>query len=229
MLHLAPGYGSFQQVTSLFGPEAAIAGWARLPHIIEEDHPSLALDDKHPQSEALAEYLSSLGWPILLADGEAIQWSSVLGNLALNAIPAILLRNKSYTIDRPEWWAWEVEVMREALGVLQKAGVPLVALPGRDVPGLARAWGTLAGEALQDYMRAFPAPDPNLGDSLGFRSNHGDYLYGAIAVLADGLGWQAPLNHALALKLSDEYKQWPSYDPVGRAKTLGAILRLARP
>jgi 2-dehydropantoate 2-reductase len=139
----------------------------------------------------------------------AMKWSKLLANLLGNATSAIADRSPAELYADPGVFAIERRQLLEALAVMRRLALSPVALPGADVRLLA-AGVRLAPVLARPILRlvvggARGGKDPSLRAHT--RSGSGpsevDWLNGAVAEAADGLGVVAPVNRRLTTLLHE--------------------------
>jgi 2-dehydropantoate 2-reductase len=142
-------------------------------------------------------------------DAAAMKWSKLLANLVGNATSAIVDRPPAELYADPGVFAVERRQLLEALAVMRRLGLSPVALPGADVRLLAagvRLPPVLARPILRLVVSgARGGKDPSL--RVHARSGSGqsevDWLNGAVAEAAEGLGGVAPVNRRLTTLLHE--------------------------
>lgn len=246
ILSLQWGVGNVERVTSIFGAEQVLVGVVTKPlHFLtsSDGHntplPSalrvgtwggVALQHNHPLSIKVANLLKDSGLNVQLEDADALLWSSVFWGIQANALSSILDIPPAQVYQDKTLFAYEHEQLAEAWVILQRAGIKLVDLPGVKVAQMARQLTWLPRPVVSYALRRNPRP-PSLRDDLHLRTGRSEaaYLNGAIAIKADQMGLQAPLNYALALTLTDIAEGralWRQYQ--GNPQLLFATLRLAK-
>lgn len=235
MLLLQWGYGGLQQAYSAFGQDSILYGMVTKPIGWESNHPQaenwggIALQYDHPHTEAIATLLHTAGWQVELGPAEAIQWSSVFWGIQANAISSILNIDPMQVYQDPMLFGYEYRQLTEALRILAQAEVPMIPLPDVDIPALVQTMIHTPMADLPSQLMSYPRP-PSLKTDLLAQTGRNDaaYLHGAIALRADGMKLQAPLNHALAFTLTDIAEGRALWEPYQRApQLLMATLRLA--
>jgi ketopantoate reductase len=217
------GRGSRQTIDALFGTGHGLVGLA-----LGDER--LVLADDHPQTNAVAALMTAAGFTVTTARAESIEWSSVFWGIQGNAISAILDIAPELIYDDPSLFAIEHAQLVEAYGIIRQTGTPLIRLPGVNVPAMARQLGWIPRRWAARFLRKHPRP-PSLRDELTKKSGRSDaaYLNGAIALRADEANLRAPVNHALALIVTDIAEgraMWSQYQQ--NPALLQATIRLAR-
>jgi 2-dehydropantoate 2-reductase len=144
-----------------------------------------------------------------LGDAAAMKWSKLLANLVGNASCAIVDLSPGELYADARVFAIERRQLLEAIAVMRRLRLSPVALPGADVRLLAlgfRLPPVLARPILQRVVgSARGGKDPSL--RVHARSGVGpsevDWLNGAVASAAEGLGGVAPVNRALTKLLHE--------------------------
>jgi 2-dehydropantoate 2-reductase len=142
-------------------------------------------------------------------DAAAMKWSKLLANLVGNASSAIVDVSPAELYADPAVFAMERRQLLEAIAVMRRLGLSHVALPGADARLLVlgfRLPAVLARPILQRVVSgARGGKDPSL--RVHARSGVGpsevDWLNGAVASAAEGLGGVAPINTALTKVLHE--------------------------
>lgn len=237
------GMGGVQQIESAFGAEHALLGVATRPldyaetadgqldraRLVVGQGGGIALQAGHRLSQKVAALMRAVGLKVILGEQAALQWSSVLWGIQTNALAAVLNLSPAQIYDDPTWFAYEHCQLVEALSIIRRLGVRLLRLPGVNVPLLARGLGGLPPHWARPFLRRFPRP-PALKHDLALKTGRSDaaYLNGAVALQAHQLGLRAPVNHVLALTVTDIAEGrglWSYYQQ--HPKVLEAALRLA--
>lgn len=152
----------------------------------------------------LAGICGAAGLPtLLLADYRRLKWSKLLLNLLGNAGAALLALSPDALLADPRLFALERRVFLEALAVMRALSLGPYALPGYDVPLLARAMRLpeplarrlLAGRIARG--RGDKPPSLRLELERGRRRTELDWLNGAVARHGAALGIATPANAAL--------------------------------
>jgi ketopantoate reductase len=242
LLHL--GYGGLQQAHSAFGPDSTLYAcptaqptFAVTPDGAPDYHQvqlagdgGISLGGEHRLAEGLGQALAQAGWHVELGPTAAIQWSGVLWGLQANALSAILNIAPAQVYSQPDLFTHEYDQLREALAVLGRIEASLIALPGVNIPDMTRQLMRSHPADLPTLLADYPRP-PSLAEDLrsGTGRSAAAYLNGAIALQADSQGWKTPLNHTLALILTDIAEgraRWADYQ--ANPALLQAQLRLAK-
>ena len=212
------GVGSEDSLRMLFGPERIVSGTlltaVSMPEpgtIIEEKQRGIALADDVPAAKSALEALSQTALNIsALPDSRSLKWSKLLLNMLGNATSAILDMPLSAIYADPRLFAIERAAFIEALHILELQDIKLYDLPGTPVRLLAsimRWFPPVISRPLlkQKVARGRGEKPPSLLLALraSSRKTEAAWLNGAVAGAAKQLGRAAPINHALALTVSD--------------------------
>lgn len=243
MVVLQNGYGSIQRIESVFGAghtlAAAItrpfwygsyqAGKPNLSHILSAEWGGVALQADHALSETVANMLRQIGLEVQMGFAESIQWSSVFWGLQANAISSILDITPQAVYQSSQWFPYEHAQLKEAMRVIKAMNVKLMPLPGVNVPRIAQIIERVPYKLAAPLLSVFPRP-PSLRDDLRWQTGRSDaaYFNGAIAALGHNLRLRTPINHALALVLTDLAEgraRWERYR--NKPDLLEASLRIA--
>lgn len=138
------------------------------------------------------------------AERIALTWSYVFWQLQANALPSLLDVDPREVYQNPILWEIEAAQIWEARRVIRRLNIKLMALPNADVPRIARLTRWLPPQFLAP--RLIPLIKPlNLKTDLLLNTGRSDaaYLNGAIAAAAYNLRIPAPVNHVLAIAITD--------------------------
>jgi 2-dehydropantoate 2-reductase len=142
-------------------------------------------------------------------DAAAMKWSKLLANLVGNATSAIVDRPPTELYRDKGVFRVERLQLLETLAVMRRLGHAPVALPGADVRLLAAAVRlppVFARPILQrvvDGARGGKDPSLRIQARSGSGPSEVDWLNGAVAKAAEGLGGAAPVNRRLTTLLHD--------------------------
>ncbi|MCQ3929128.1 MAG: hypothetical protein DPW16_01605 [Chloroflexi bacterium] len=210
VLSLQPGIGSLEKLTSLLGPEKSLRAvitreftWHDTS-VITNGAGGFVVSE-HPQAAFIGELLqqAGLGKP-RTAPADSLGWSDAFWRLHANALPTLLNIAPASVYDDPDVWQLEYRQLREAIMVIDRLNINLVNLPGVHVPHLAWLVQLLPPRWLAKVLKRRVCP-PSLRADMEHKSGHSDaaYLNGAVAQAAYGLQLPAPVNHVLALSVTD--------------------------
>jgi 2-dehydropantoate 2-reductase len=144
-----------------------------------------------------------------LEDVAAMKWSKLLANLVGNASSAIVDLSPADLYADPAVFGIERRQLLEAIAVMRRLGLSPVALPGADVRLLALAFRlppVLARPILQRVVggaRGGKDPSLRVHARSGIGPSEVDWLNGAVASAAEGLGGVAPVNRKLTSLLHE--------------------------
>jgi 2-dehydropantoate 2-reductase len=163
-------------------------------------------------------------------DARSMKWSKLVANLVGNASSAIVGRPPGEVYADPLGYEVERRQVREAVAVIKRSGLRLVALPGADVRLLDVATRLPAPIARQILSRVVAGARGGKAPSLLQRAQLGsgdvrsevEWLNGAVARAAVDLGGRAAVNERLAALVSEVL-----VDPDRQAWFDGRIDRLA--
>ena len=140
----------------------------------------------------------------------SLKWSKLLTNLICNATSAILDMPPAQIMSSRELFAVEVLALRETLLIMKLLGIPVADLPGAPATLLATLLRSMPLAVLQPLLRAQFASArgdklPSLAVALRAHQSRTEvaWLNGAVAQAARSAHRLAPINHALALLVSD--------------------------
>jgi len=144
-----------------------------------------------------------------LGDAAAMKWSKLLANLVGNASSAIVDVPPGELYADPSIFSIERRQLLEALAVMRRLGLSPVALPGADVRLLAFGFRLPPVLARPILLRVVGSARGGKDPSLRVHARSGvgpsevDWLNGAVASAAEGLGGAAPVNRALTMLLHE--------------------------
>ena len=134
-----------------------------------------------------------------------MKWSKLLANLVGNATSAIVGRPPAIVYADPLVFEIERRQLREALAVIRRSGLRIVALPGRDVrlldlatrlPASRSPGRSCPGRRRRARRQGAVAPAPPRRPARS--ASEVEWLNGAVARAATDLGGVAPVNRRLA-------------------------------
>jgi ketopantoate reductase len=196
MLSLVEGIGATETLASYFGAERVVRG------IYREGQGIVVAN--HALNPVMGDFLRPEIWgKIEFADDLTLAWSHLFWQLPLNALPTILNMTPEEVRTNPQMFAIERTQLREALKVMDTLGIKPMRLPWGNVPRLAQAVRWLPLSLLARFLKNRPAPSllPDIQNQVG-RSDAA-YLNGAVAHMAYTNNFSAPINHALAVTVTD--------------------------
>ncbi len=212
------GIGNEDTLRGVFGEDVVVAG--TLTSAVSMPAPAEVVEEKR-RGIAVATDVSAAG-PVLealrqtdlsvqtVATSDTLKWSKLLLNMVGNAVPAILDLPPAVVFGDPRLFAIERLALGEALAMLELMNIPVVNLPGAAARTLAVGVRQLPSFVLRPLLRQNVAGGrgnklPSLQAALrdGQRRTEVAWLNGAVAQAADSMKRIAPVNHALALTVSD--------------------------
>jgi 2-dehydropantoate 2-reductase len=212
------GIGNEEALRSVFGAERVVAGTLTTPvsmqvvgTVIEERRRGVVVASDSPAAALVETALRQTTLTVrTVSSADSLKWSKLVMNMVANAVPAILDMLPGEVFDDPELFAVEHMALQEALWVMQQKQIRPVNLPGapaRTLAMLVRAVppGLLRLLLKQQAARGRGSKLPSLLAALraGQRRTEVAWLNGAVVQAADSLKRIAPVNHALALTVSD--------------------------
>ncbi len=212
------GVGNEEMLRSAFGAEKIVAGALTTPvavltpgRVAELRRRGIAIASDSPSADVVETALRQTTLALqVVGDSRTLKWSKLLLNMVGNAVPAIMDMSPTEVFSNPRLFAVEWAALREALWIMDLQRIAVINLPG--VP--ARTLAALARRAPRGLLRLLLRRQvsrgrgeklPSLLTALraGLRRTEVAWLNGAVAQAADGLKRLAPVNHALALIVSD--------------------------
>ncbi len=179
--------------------------------VVEETERGIALAADSPSyAAALAAFAPTRLRVGTVHTTASLKWSKLITNLICNATSAILDMPPVEIMRGRDLFAVEVQALRETLSIMKLHNIPVADMPGAPATILAFLLRSMPLPALQPLLRAQFASArgdklPSLAVAL--RAHHTRtevaWLNGAVAQAAKEIGRLAPINHALALLVSD--------------------------
>jgi ketopantoate reductase len=161
---------------------------------------------EHPHQEQILPLLRGLGFHPSIAPAESLNWSYLLWKLQTNALPTLLgIVPQDVYRDR-RILKIELAQLREAIEVIDHLKIKLISLPNIQVRRLAKAIRWLPQRPLSWILRSLTDKlSPSLSIDFERETGRSDaaYLNGAVARAAYDHRIAAPVNHSLALALTD--------------------------
>lgn len=212
------GVGNEDTIAEALGRERAVAATVTTPvsvvepgSVVEEKQRGVALAIDCPAAAAVLESLNATALTVdTVDDRDSLKWSKLLLNMTANALPAILDMLPAEVFSEPDLFNIEWAALREALWVMEMRGVRLINLPGAPARTLGLAAQSIPRPLLRPLLKWQVAG--GRGDKLpsllgamraGRRRTEVAWLNGAVAQAAKSKNRLAPINHVLALTLSD--------------------------
>jgi 2-dehydropantoate 2-reductase len=188
-----------------------------------------AAGETRPLAEALTAAFRASGLRAkTIDDARSMKWSKLVANLAGNASSAVVNRSPGDVYRDRRGYEVERRQLREALAVMRRSGLRVVALPGADVRLLDLATRVPSIVARPILTRVVGDARGGKGPSLlltarsGAKQSEVDWLNGAVARAAADLGGSAPVNRRLSELVAEVL-----IDPDRRAWFDGRVDRLA--
>jgi 2-dehydropantoate 2-reductase len=212
------GIGNEESLRSAFGAEKIVAGTLTTPvsmpdarTVIEEKRRGVAISIDAPSAAPITDALSQTSLTLSTVDrADSLKWSKLLLNIVGNVVPAILDLPPAAVFGNPALFNIEWMALREAVKIIDLNSIPLANLPGAPARTLAQAVRSVPKALLQlllaqQVRRGRGNKPPSLLAALraGARRTEIAWLNGAVVKAADSVHQLAPVNHALALILSD--------------------------
>ncbi len=212
------GVGNEEMLRSAFGAERVVAGALTTPvavltpgTVTELRRRGIAIASDSPAAGVVEAALRQTSLALqVVRSSEALKWSKLLLNMVGNAVPAILDMPPADVFGDPRLFAIERAALLEALWIMDLKHIRVINLPGVPVKALTTLarWaphGLLRLILRQQVKRGRGEKLPSLLTALraGLRRTEVAWLNGAVVQAADSLGRLAPVNHALALTVSD--------------------------
>jgi ketopantoate reductase len=217
---LSHGIGSFEKIAMFFDPKLILRGVSTqtfaFPSINDDTghvaHEVIVSDglggivlSHHEKADKMAHMLQRAGFSsVQIESRESLEWSNLLWQIQANALPTLVDADPENVYKDSRLFAIEHAQLREAMAVINRLKIQLIKLPDVNVPRLA--WQI---QALPKFMLArLLSPNrkpPSLRNDLVQKTGRSNaaYLNGIVAQYAYELGIPAPVNHILALSLTD--------------------------
>lgn len=233
-----------QPLIKQFGPERVIAGSLTVPVtkeatnrlVIERDDRGLGLaPTKQGQNiKSWVNLFKDAGINTIgVNDYHAMKWSKALLNIVGNATSAILNRAPHLVYKSAAMFDLEVQMLREALAVMERLKLPIVDLPGASASRLAFGVRRMPKLLLQPLMTQIVARGrgdkmPSFHIDLASGKGKSEVIYhnGMVAKMGQQVGVPTPVNTTLTdvlWKLTREELDWREFN--GRPGRLLAELK----
>lgn len=180
-------------------------------NITLEKKRGVGITEGHPLSSRIQQAFNKVGLNASVYPHSAgMKWSKMLTNLMANATSAILDLSPAEIFNNPDLYKMEIHMLREALKVIQKNGIPLTNLPG--TPVIAFSWlvkylpPTLSRPLLKRAMgqgRGTKMPSFHIDLHSGRSFSEVDYLNGAVVRFGKSSGIPTPVNEKLTKILTE--------------------------
>jgi len=212
------GIGSEESLRSAFSEDTVVAATLTSPVsmpepgiVVEEKARGVAVASDSGAAIQVESAFRSTRLPVtVVPHSDVLKWSKLLLNMVGNATSAILDMPPGKVFADPRLFGVEWAALREALYVMDMYNIPVVNLPGAAARTLALAVRYVPQPVLRPLLRHQVQTGrgrklPSLLNALraGHRRTEVAWLNGAIVQAADRMKRLAPINHALALTVSD--------------------------
>lgn len=212
------GVGSEFTLRSVLGHDRVVAATLTTPVAMpaagvvqEEKRRGVALAADSAGAAVVEAALRETTLPVeIVATTETLKWSKLLLNMVANVVPAILDMTPQEVYSDRVLFNLEWAALREALWVMDLSDISVTNLPGAPARTLARLIKWTPRPLLQPLLRSQVVsgrgdklPSLLLAMRQGKRETEVAWLNGAVVQEANVQRRLAPINHALALTLSD--------------------------
>jgi 2-dehydropantoate 2-reductase len=212
------GIGNEELLRDAFGVDKVVAAtmttavsMSDSSTIIEERARGIALAKDSPAAAMIEEAFRQTSLRLELIDtASGLKWSKLLTNLLANTVCAILDMPPAETMKIPNLFRLEIMALQEALIMMEMQYIPVVNLPGTPIELLAWSVRTLPAWLLQPLLyrqvaggRGNKLPSLQVTLRNGSKETEVPWLNGAVARAASDLKRLTPINHMLALLVTD--------------------------
>jgi 2-dehydropantoate 2-reductase len=218
ILSLQNGVGNEEAIAARFGADKVIAGTITAPvevpeaGVIQVAKPKFVVGLARWQGSNNETLLTQIEQALVesgirvtrYADARSMKWTKLLMNMIGNATSAILGQPPGITFSHARVADLEIDALREALAVMQSAGIHPVDVEkyplGRLAPLIRYAPKWLLRPALRRIVggaRGGKMPSLYLDLEKGKSANEVDWLNGAVVRLGETLGATTPVNRFL--------------------------------
>lgn len=210
-LCLTHGIGATEKLRNYFGDDNVMRGvlsanmrWHATQLMIEGDLGVVLSETDYQALPPILTQSELWGGAVSFAEDKSLAWSDVFWQMQTNALAVILDVDSATIYENPAYFAIEYQQLQEALAVIRQEGVKLVALTAVNVPRLAQMVRWLPKALLKTYLKKY-AKYPSLRDDIANEVGRSDaaYLNGAVAYAGNEVNISIPVNHALAVTLTD--------------------------
>jgi len=160
-------------------------------------------DKKDPERLVSLSQVLSKAFPAVIAENIAgMKFLKIFAN-ANNCLPAILGKSMQEVFSDPDISLISIAIWKEAIGVVDKAGIKLVSLPGFPVENIIKLTSLPGAQAAAIFSQTMKnlSKEPLYGSVLQSimrgRASEIDYINGEFVHLAEKNNIQAPLNKTL--------------------------------
>lgn len=159
---------------------------------------------------------------VRIGNHRSMKWSKALLNMLGNASSAIINRHPRAIYDYGPTYRLEMEMLQEALNVMQRLKLKVVDLPGTPATRLAFAVRRLPDSLVKPILTRIVAggrgnkmPSFHMDLSAGRKKSEVIYHNGAVAAAGEELGIATPVNAALSntlIKMAQGEIDWQVFD-----------------
>lgn len=212
------GLGNEESLRSAFGNDRIVAGTLTTAVsmsgdavVVEKRRRGLAIASDVPAAQAVEQAFRDASLRLaLIHSSDSLKWSKLLLNILGNATSAILDMPPGEVFRNSAVVEIEVSALKEVLAIMDLKKIRVVNLPGSPAKLLAMGVKWIPALLLQPILRRQIAGGrgeklPSLLATLrsGRRETEAAWLNGGIAQAASSIQRLTPVNHALALIVSD--------------------------
>ena len=237
------GVGNEESLQSAFGKDRIVAGTVTTPVlmsgnniVVEEKKRGVAIASDSPHSRLIECLLKDTDLKVdVIPNSADLKWSKLLLNMIANATCAILDMSPAEALKDSRVFRIEVLALQEALAMMELQKINVVNLPGTPAKLLAAALRSLPMTILRPILyrqvvggRGDKMPSLLAGLRAGRTKTEVSWLNGAVALAATNMQRLTPINHSLALLLTDIASgrvAWSTYQR--RPDVLVASIRIA--
>ncbi len=218
ILIISDGIGAREKVRSLFEETPIIQAfstrlfqWTILADgqpayesIISNNRGGIALTASEKDVEAELLFKQAGIHNVKIHPAQSLEWSSLLWQIQVNALPALLRVSPETVYDEEELFNIEYRQLREAIQIIDLQKIPLVDLPEVALRRLGWQIRILPPNLLKKVLRPNIKPS-SLFAELSLKTGRSDaaYLNGIVAKTAHDIGIAAPVNYTLAVSVTD--------------------------
>ncbi|MCI0708539.1 MAG: hypothetical protein L0154_00080 [Chloroflexi bacterium] len=194
-LCLTHGIGPTEKLANYFGEKKVVRG------VVMDDTLYVA---EHPLTDEVKNLVKPVWGEIEVVDNQSLRWSDVVYQMLFNALPALLDVSSDEVLKRERYLDIEMKALREAAELIDALEVNLIKLGDHNLPRLAWAARNLPSFAFRQMLKAYVKPS-TLRNDLENKVGRSDaaYINGAVAHQASLHDRHAPVNHALAVSVTD--------------------------
>lgn len=212
------GVGNEESLRSAFGEDRVVAGTLTTPvsmsdssTVVEERQRGAAIASDVPGARIVEQALRGTNLRLDVVENSAsLKWSKLLLNIVGNATAAILDMPPGEVFRHRGLFQIELDALHETIAIMRLLKIPIINLPGSPSKMLATAVGWLPSFLLQAILQKQVAKGrgdkmPSLLVTLrsGRRETEVAWLNGGVAQAASQEKRLTPVNHGLALLVSD--------------------------